>query len=375
MFARKALIMLLAGTAAAGISTAAQAQGQTAAGTVINNTAQASYTVNGTPQSTTSTTATFVVDRKVNFTVVTDQTGFTQVNLGQQNAVTTFKVTNTTNGVQDFILDPDQQSIALGILPGTDDFDVTNLRVFVDANGNGVYDDGVDTATFIDELAPDASATVFIVGNVPTTTGINRAFDSLHVTVAAGGTAGTRGTALVATDLNLGNADNVVDIVFADDDSDGALYPGDIARNGQGRAYSGYDIGTRNVALTVTKTARIVSDGVNVANPKALPGAVVEYCLVVRNATLPTPATGVALSDVIPPNTTYVPGSISLGLPGAAGVACVLAGSTEDDDANDAAETDGLTGAFDTGTRTVTAGIAAVPGGASVAVAFKVTIN
>ena len=167
MFKTKAIATLLAGTAFAGVSAQAHAQTQTAAGTVINNTASVTYTVNGTAQSTNSTTASFVVDRKVNFTVIADQVGFTQVNLNQQNAVTTFKVTNTTNGAQDFILDPDQQNISLGILPGTDDFDVTSLRVFVDSNANGVYDDGVDTATFIDELAPDASATVFIVGNVP----------------------------------------------------------------------------------------------------------------------------------------------------------------------------------------------------------------
>ncbi|MGJ3629417.1 hypothetical protein AB5I41_25885 [Sphingomonas sp. MMS24-JH45] len=55
------------------------------------------------------------MDRKVNFTVETTQVGLTQVNLNQQNAVTTFKVTNLTNGAQDFLLEPDQQSIALGI--------------------------------------------------------------------------------------------------------------------------------------------------------------------------------------------------------------------------------------------------------------------
>ena len=39
----------------------------------------------------------------------------------------------------------------------------------------------------------------------------------------SGGTSGTKGAILVPTDLSLGNADNVVDIVFADDDSDGTL--------------------------------------------------------------------------------------------------------------------------------------------------------
>jgi uncharacterized repeat protein (TIGR01451 family) len=375
MFAKRVVPALLAGTAGLCAATGAHAASQTTAGTVITNTASVTYTVNGTSQSTNSTTASFVVDRKVNFTVVTDQSGFTQVNLGDQSQVTRFKVTNLTNDVQDFILDPDQQTISVGILPGTDNFDVLNLTAYVDSNGNGVYDPGVDTATYIDELAPDASVTVFLVGNVPTTPSAALAFDSLHVIAAAGGQAATKGSVLVATDLNIGNADNTVDIVFADDDSDGALYLGDIARNGQGRAYSGYQIGTHNVALTVSKSARVISDGVNTVNFKALPGATVEYCLLVNNATLTTAATGVNLSDAIPVKTTYVPGSISIGTPGLLGVACVVGGSAEDDDADDAAETDGLTGSFDGTAKTVAAHIDTVGGGASVAVAFKVTIN
>ncbi|PZU09911.1 hypothetical protein [Sphingomonas sp.] len=375
MFAKRLVPALLAGTAGLCAATGAQAASQTTAGTVINNTASVTYTVNGTSQSTSSTTASFVVDRKVNFTVATDQTGLTQVNLGEQNAVTRFKVTNLTNDVQDFILDPDQQNISVGILPGTDNFDMLNLKAYVDSNNNGVYDPGVDTATYIDELAPDASVTVFLVGNVPTTPSALLAFDSLHVIVAAGGTAGTKGSALVATDLNLANADNTVDIVFADDDSDGTLYLGDIARNGQGRAYSGYEIGTHNVSLTVAKSALVLSDGVNILNPKALPGATVEYCLRVNNATLTTAATSVNLTDAIPAKTTYVPGSISIGTPGVLGIACVVSGSAEDDDTDDAAETDGFTASFDTSSKTVSAHIDTVGGGATVAVAFKVTID
>jgi predicted acyltransferase (DUF342 family) len=83
----------------------------------------------------------------------------------------------------------------------------------------------------------------------------------------------------------------------------------------------------------------------------------------------------VNLSDTIPAKTTYVAGSISIGTPGVLGVACVVNGSTEDDDADDAAETDGFTGSFDSTGKVVAAHIDTVGGGASVAVAFKVTIN
>ncbi|WP_375396918.1 hypothetical protein [uncultured Sphingomonas sp.] len=360
MIGNRVRLLLLSGTAAvASIGTAHAQTAGTTAGTTINNTAAVSYTVNGTPQTTNSTTASFVVDRKVNFTVIRDQPGNTQVNLGQTGAVMAFKVTNTTNGTQDFLLDPDQATIATGLIPGTDNFDMLNLRAYVDANGNGVYDPGVDTAQFVDELAPNASVEVFLVGNVPTTASATQANVSLHVTVAAGGQAGTQGAALVPTDLNLGNADNVVDVVFADDDDDNI--GADVARNGQGRAYGAFEVATHNVALTVTKTALVLSDGVNTINPKALPGAVVQYCLLANNATLLTPATGVTLTDVIPANTTYVAGSIAIGLPGGT---CTLAGAPQDDATS-----------FNAATKTVTATIGTLAGGASTAVSFRVTIN
>ena len=362
MFRNKVRTLLLSGSAAvASIGTAhAQTAAQnTTAGTSISNTASVTYTVNGTAQTTNSTTATFVVDRKVNFTVITDQAGKTQVNLGDTVSVTKFKVTNTTNGIQDFLLDPDQSLIANGLVTGIDDFDMLNLKAYVDSNNNGVYDPGVDTATFIDELAPDASVAVFIVGNVPATGTISQANVDLHVTAAAGGQTGTQGAALIATDLNLGNADNTVDIVFADDDDDGIGV--DIIRNGQGRAYASYEIGTRNVALTVTKSALVLADGVNTLNPKALPGATVQYCLLVRNATLSTSASGVVLNDVVPANTTYVAGSITVGLPGGT---CVLAGAPVSDSTG-----------YNSTNKNVSVNVGTVGGGASTAVAFKVTIN
>lgn len=353
-------IALLVGTAMIATSAgAAPSITGTLAGTSISNTASVNYTVNGAPQTTNSTTANFVVDRKVNLTVVRDQAVTTQVNLGQTGAVMAFKVTNTTNGTQDFLLDADQAGIVFGLLTGNDNFDMQNLKAYVDSNNNGVYDAGVDTQTYIDELAPDASISVFLVGNVPNQANADKAFVSLKVTVAAGGQSGTQGAALIPTDLNLANADNFVDIVFADDDNDGI--GADIARNGQGRAYGIFEVGVHNVALTVNKSALVLSDGVNLLFPKALPGATVQYCLVANNGTLTTSANNVTLTDVIPANTTYVAGSIATGLPGGT---CVLLGTPVDD----------ATG-FNSATNTVTANIGTLTGGASIAVSFRVTIN
>lgn len=362
--------LLLAGTALI-VATGAQAQSTsgTLAGTVVTNTAQASFTVNGTAQTAASNASSFVVDRKVSLTVTTAQAGATQVNLGQTGAVTTFRVTNNTNGTQDFLLAATQVVPAV-ILTGTNNFVLANLKIYVDSNNNGVYDPGVDAASFIDELAPDASATVFVVGDVPGQQNADRSFVGLDVTVAAGGAAGTQGSALVPTDLNTADQANTVDIVFADDDNDGTLGY-DTARNGQGWAYAAYQVGVHSVNLSVVKTATVISDGVNLANPKALPGAVIQYCLTVANTTLTTPATNVTLTDVIPANTTYVPGSITVGGIGTAGV-CVLNGQPV---ADNGSTTTPYSGSFNTGTKTVTATIPTLAGGTSLAASFRVTVN
>jgi len=175
MHAKGVIRALMAGTAAVvaiGIATgtaSAQAQAPgpagTAAGTTVTNTAQASYSVNGVQQSATSNAVNFVVDRKVNLTVTTNQPANTPVSIGQTAAVTTFKVTNNTNGTQDFLLSPTQLPIQ-NLFAG-DNFDVENIKIFVDSNGNGTYDAGVDTAMYINELGADQSAIVFIVADIP----------------------------------------------------------------------------------------------------------------------------------------------------------------------------------------------------------------
>ena len=373
MTAKGARRLLLAGTATIASIGTAHAQSSTtgtAAGTTISNTANATYTVNGAAGTAQSNTATFVVDRKVNLNVIATPTTATQVNLGQVGAVTTFQVTNNTNGTQDFLLST-SQLVPVGVLTGTDNYDLANLKVYVDSNANGIYDPGVDTATYIDELAADGRATVFVVGDIPSATISAIAQVGLDVTVAAGGAPNAPGLALVPTPLNTLNQNNQVDVVFADDDNDGVL-GFDLPNNGQAWAYGSYEIGVRSVNLSIVKSSTVLSDGVSLINPKALPGAIVQYCLTVTNSTLLTPATGVALTDVIPANTTYEPGSLTIGGLGTAGI-CLTGGFPQNDNGTQAAGP--YLGSFDAGTKTVTATIPTLLGGASVAASFRVKIN
>lgn len=337
----------------------------TTAGTSVNNTASVTYSAGGTTQTVQSNQATFVVDRKVNLSVTEVGGSVTQTSQGAADQVTTFLVTNLTNAVQDFRLEADQQTFSIPLL-GVDNFNVTNMRVFVDSNGNGTYDAGVDTATFIDQLAPDTSATVFIVANVPTAVGEDVAIVSLVATAAvAGASGGSLGADLVATSLLTADSPNTVDIVFAD-----ALGTYDAARDGAARAFDAYKISTAAVAMA--KSAKVISDPLNLlVNPKAIPGAVVEYCLASTNAG-PGTATNVNIADAIPAGTTYISNSLTVGGLGIGGQ-CVLSGTIEDDDTSGADETDLYGGSFDGAS--ITASIPTLTTLLPLNVAFRVTIN
>jgi uncharacterized repeat protein (TIGR01451 family) len=288
----------------------------TGSGTTISNQATVTYNIGGAPATTTSNAATFLVDKKVDLTITA--VGIpTYVSIGSNDQVTTFTVTNNTNSVQDFRLQADTTLLTIPIL-GTGDFTPTAVRVFADTNNNGTYDAG-DTRTFIDELAADATVRVFVVANIPNAAGIRNGIVSLAATAAAGGGGGALGADLVATSILTPDSPNVVDVVFAD--AAGPVLSLDVARDGRKIAFNVYSIDNASIALA--KTSLVISDPVNLlVNPRAIPGARVRYCITATNAG-PGTATGVAINDTIPANTTYVPNSITYGIAGV-GAVCIL---------------------------------------------------
>ncbi len=305
-------VMLLA-------ASGARAATGTAAGTTVSNTASVGYSIGGVAQPTVnSNAASFLVDRKANVMVAEVGGAATFTSYGQNNQVTTFTVTNTTNAVQDFRLFGVNTlaGVTTTVLNHVDTTGVTNIRVFVDANNNGQYDSGIDTATFIDELAPDASKTVFLVADLPASGPAGGvAGVVLTAVLATSGTGGVLGGDLVASLLDDPNA---IDTVFAD-----GAGVGDLARDGRFSAEDEYDV--YGVSAEATKFATVISDPVNgVVAPKAIPGAVIEYCIAVKNIGLQS-ITGVSVTDNIPTNTTYLPGSIHVGGTFLLG-ACVLDG-------------------------------------------------
>jgi len=343
----------------------------TLAGTTISNTATVNFSVGGVAQTAqNSNTSTFLVDRSVNLSVIETDASIIQVVPGQPQAVTTFKVTNNSNSTQDFSLAALNAASGVTVLGGTDNTDFTSLTVFVESGATAGYQSGADTATFIDELAPGASATVYVLANVPAgATNGQVAAVALTATAsqsvdANGQYVATVGT-LASPDVATSGADTQtkVDTVFAD-----AAGATDAANDGKSSAYDAYKVVTATIA--VVKTSTVISDPVNgTTNPKALPGAVIEYCLAVTNSGA-VAATGVTLTDAIPTNTTYVASTIKVNSTAGSGGATTCAAGT----GTAVADTGGdPNGGF--ASNNVTAVGGSVAAGATFRAVFRVTVN
>lgn len=297
-------LALYASAATLALVAAAPAQaGGTTSGTTITNNVTVDYQVDGVAQSATGASSSFKVDRKIALTLIETNTATSQVAPGQTSAVTTFTLTNNSNATLDFALAVAQQTGGAGAHANTDSFDVSNVKIYVDTNGNGAYDVGTDQqVTYLDELGADQSKTVFVVADVPLgqTTGSVAAV-TLTATGREGGTANAQGAVLTQTNTGaLNEVDpNFVDTVFAD-----AAGVSDAVRDAAHSAKDDYTV--LAAQLAVQKFSKVISDPLNnTTNPKAIPGAVIEYCIAVSNAAGSATASGITLSDVVPNEVTY----------------------------------------------------------------------
>lgn len=118
--------------------------------------------------------------------------------------------------------------------------------------------------------------------------------------------------------------------------------------------------------VTTTKTSKIISDGLSASNPKALPAAVVSYCILVSNAG-PGTATPVTITDTIPATLTYVANTL------ASGPSCTVSKMAEDDDAVGADESDPF-GASVSG-NTISASATTMGPNATFAITFNATVK
>ncbi len=274
--------------------------GGTPSGTPISNTAVLNYVVNSIPQDEVdSNEVTFLVDKKVDVTVERQDVSIVQVTPGALTQVLTFTVTNTGNDSQDIALAAIAQADGLGITFGettyTDNFNFASVSVFVESGEELGYQEDQDTATFIKELAPNTSVTVYIVANIPLDRANNDvAIYALRAQVRAVGAPGVLGAELTATHPD-NVADDVVDILFAD-----AAGTDDGPNTAMHSARSAFQVITATMDVTKEQSFSHPTLG----NGFAIPGATVTYTITIANDGS-APATGLVLVDSIPDNTTY----------------------------------------------------------------------
>ncbi len=251
----------------------------TAAGSTISNEATVDYSVGAVGQTPiTSAPATFIVDNRVDFTLVqSGNLGRTIVTPGQVDNWVEFTLMNTGNQTQDYQLAP------TALL--TPDFQMLLPRAFAETDGIPGWT-VADSDLFVDSLAPDASIVVYVVANAPVGPADTDLSDvELLATTADAGSGG-----LVVTTATAGPDTPGEDVVLAV-----------AGNNGQGdlTATDGYIVET--VLLGVTKGSTLISDPFSVApdGPFAIPGAVVRYTIDVANPSAITSVTAVQIDDTL----------------------------------------------------------------------------
>ena len=302
----------------------AHAEGVTA-GTLIENTATATYDDGDGPKTVDSNTVVLRVDELVDVTLTSLDPGPVTAVPGE--AILTFEVTNPGNG-------PEAYQLTANPAVAGNDFDTVVESIAVDTNGNGTYDPGVDEILTGPEttavLQPDETLTVFVVVTVPD--GVTDTQES-EVELTADAVTGTGAPGTIFAGEGVDGGDAIVGTTGASASTNGQLIAG-------------------ITTVDLTKAATIADP---FGGTSAVPGAVVTFTIIADVAGSGS-VDDLIVTDVIPDDTTYVAGTLALD------------GSTltdaSGDDAGEASDASGIS--VDLGT---------VAGGNSHAITFDVTID
>lgn len=281
-YARSTAAMAPAALLAALVAPAGTAQATgVSAGSLIENTATATYTSGTTDITVQSNTVTVKVDELLDVAVA--GISGSPVAAGPTVAALPFSITNTGNGSEAF-------NLSVSPAVAGNQFDAVVGGLVLD-DGDGIYEAGIDTVLATGAptpaIDPDASVTIFVLVSLP-----NGASDGqtsqVRLTANAVTGSGTPGTAFAGQ--GAGGGDAVVGSTGASDADNGALV-------------------ASTVTVTLVKSASI-ADPFGGSQP--VPGAVVTYTLV-ASATGSGTASNLHVTDGIPAGTSYQPGTLALG--------------------------------------------------------------
>jgi len=256
--------------------------------TAISNTVNVDYEVAGINQTDLTSTVTFVVDRRVDFTLTQLGGALVDVTPGQPLAFFDLLLTNTSNSTLDF-------SIALNDAIGTvrGQLVTATMDNIIYAVNTLVYTgaeaDPVTTGpSYVDELAEDDAIRIRIWGDAALTL-LNGQIDGIEVEVTAGepDDIGTEGSALSYAGPN---GDLTVENVAANDAGLGIEVQED-----------GFIVVTAD--LLVTKIYNVIAGDFGTGMP--IPGATVEYTVTIVNSSAAN-ADIVVFDDTIDTNVTLI---------------------------------------------------------------------
>ncbi|MCB2067354.1 MAG: DUF11 domain-containing protein [Erythrobacter sp.] len=262
----------------------------TTAGDSITNSVTVDFQVGGVDQTAVTDSDTFVVDRKIDVTVATVGAS-ANVAAGSTGVVRQFTVTNDSNAAVGYALTVATDAGAT--------FTPTNVVIFDDLNSNGQYDSG-EEITFIDSMAEDETRDVWVAFDVPITATNGQSSDIILVANAHEAGSGSIGAEI--TDTAGANGAGTVETVLAD----GSGVAGADSDN-EGDHSAAHSVTVNAASMSVSKFSTVVWDPVNLtSDPRAIPGARVQYCIAVTNASGAT-ATSVVVDDDLPAEVVFYP--------------------------------------------------------------------
>lgn len=263
----------------------------TPAGTIISNTATASYDdpVTGATGITTSDSANLTVLELISVNVTAQNTTPVTTDAGDTTQVLTFIVTNTGNGSEAFNIDASNMA--------GDDIDADNIRVYVDTNGNGELDAGDQLLTAGSTINLDANSSnpdvaVFVVVDIPATGAVGDTADIQLTAISntPGASTGSPG------DLLPGEGTGVSDAVVGNNVTDNAS--------------ATFQIGEPLTEATVIINKSIASRVDPFGGSTDVPGTVVTYQIDVEVAG--GDVTNLVITDAIPSQLDYIAGSVTV---------------------------------------------------------------
>jgi len=259
--------------------------GGTPAGTDITSQATINYTITGSQYTAHSNTVTTSVAEVLDLSLVWQDAAPVEVQPGEVGQALSFRLTNTGNGSDSFTM-TGQSNL------GGDDFDPILADIHLDTNGNGRFDPGIDELYIPGGndpvLAADAFTLLFLLNDIPPNATVSQLGASMLNAASNTGT-GAPGTVIPGA---------------------GEMGQDAIVGAGGGRAddRGSYVVVALSAQVAILKSA-VVVDPFGGSQPVA--GATITYQLSVI-ATGTGTTNDVTVSDAIPLNTTYNPGTLML---------------------------------------------------------------